>query len=709
GRQNRGRGNNARGAGAAGYGGAHNRVENANPSQARQIKCYNCNGMGHIARNRTQPKRPQNSKYFKEKILLMQAQENMVALDEEQLLFIAGRQDNVVDEDVDEPPGQDLALNVDNVFQADEFDYDVDEAPTGQTMFMANLSSADHVYNEASPSYDSDILSEYVKDNAVSVVQSNVSSMPNDAYMMIINEMHEPSALSVFANRKYKVVNASLTAELATYKAHVELYERRAKFELAEREQNIDEQLRIVITDPLSVFANRKHKVVNASLTAELATYKAHVELYERRAKFELAEREQNIDEQLRIVITDPTFTPQKQLTPEQIFWSKDLLKMKEEAPKEQTTASRPIKALTVYPPNTPATLILRVHLDYLIHLKKSVAILREILEEARVEKPLDCSLASACCYTKHSQELVEYLIGTCPTNFNKGDKQIAFTCVTRKKRVTFMNQCETSTNNILTHVKKQTLNKTNEHVIPFRGVKGATAASRSKPRSNIKKDTTLPSKTDMNKVEVHPMKNKYSVKQKNHVDSSISYKRTVIQIVLWYLYSGYSKHMTGDRSRLKNFMKKFIRTVRFGNDHFGAIMGYGDYVIGDSVISRSSSALQSRSLQQGVAAESTIMEDNPLAPVDNDPFVNVFAPEPSSEASSSGDVSLAESTYVTQTHYHLVKWSKDHSLDNVIGNPSRSVSTRKQLAIDALWCLYNSLLSKVEPKNFKSDITEDF
>ncbi|GJS76318.1 retrovirus-related pol polyprotein from transposon TNT 1-94 [Tanacetum coccineum] len=44
---------------------------------------------------------------------------------------------------------------------------------------------------------------------------------------------------------------------------------------------------------------------------------------------------------------------------------------------------------------------------------------------------------------------------------------------------------------------------------------------------------------------------------------------------------------MTGDRLRLKNFIKKFIGTVRFGNDHFGAIMGYGDYVIGDSVISR--------------------------------------------------------------------------------------------------------------------------
>ncbi|GJW34871.1 retrovirus-related pol polyprotein from transposon TNT 1-94 [Tanacetum coccineum] len=44
---------------------------------------------------------------------------------------------------------------------------------------------------------------------------------------------------------------------------------------------------------------------------------------------------------------------------------------------------------------------------------------------------------------------------------------------------------------------------------------------------------------------------------------------------------------MMGDHSRLRNFVKKFIGTVRFRNDHFGAIMGYGDYVIGDSVIFR--------------------------------------------------------------------------------------------------------------------------
>ncbi|GJY90228.1 hypothetical protein Tco_0505424 [Tanacetum coccineum] len=461
GRQNRGQGNNARGTsaegyrgaqnkvrngtGAAGYKGAQNRIRNANPGQARRLN-------------------------------VTTVTENGVTLDKEQLLFIAGGQDNTVNEDVDEQPVQDLALTVDNVFQADDcdaFDSDVDEAPTTQTMFMANFSSADPVYDEASPSYDSDILSEvldhdnyqdavcehhevhemhddvqpnyvvdshadytsdsnmipydqYVKDNAVPVVQSNESSVPNDGYMMILNDIYEPSAQCVSVTTQNNVVDNSLNAELATYKEQVVLYERRAKFELTKREQKINEQLKIVIADHNLKEENLKRELyfVKLQFTSTINHNKSMVEepYYDEQNKVAIGYKNplcltraqqvqpalyngheiiktnhvpaivHNSEDTLEIAeitrkkmndkMKDPecvkkkvkiaphdyskdnylaTFTPHKQLTPEQIFLSNDLIKMKVESLKGQTKASRPIKVLMVYPPNTLTTLVPRV------------------------------------------------------------------------------------------------------------------------------------------------------------------------------------------------------------------------------------------------------------------------------------------------------------------------------------------------------------
>nr|GEY23823.1 hypothetical protein [Tanacetum cinerariifolium] len=374
------------------------RIRNVNPGQARPVKCYNCNG----------------------------------------------RHDNAFDDDVDEQPVQDLALNVDNVFQADDydvFDSDMDEAPTAQTIFMANLSTADLITDEARPSYVSDILFEvhdhdhyqdaacahheehvmhdsvqpdhvvdshvvytsdsnmisydqYAKDNEVPVVHSDVSSVPNDSFMMIYNDMCEPHPQSVSNPLRNTVVKNSLTAELATYKEQVELYERWAKFELTEQELKINEKLRLVISDHNFKEETLKKELhsIKLQLASTINHYKSIVEEVTPKPHYNELNRVatgyknplclthakqvqpalynghgiikdnhtpaivHNTEDTLEIAEITKKKMNDKMNDPERVT-----RKLKFEALKEWTKVSRPIKALTVYPSNTPATLVPKV------------------------------------------------------------------------------------------------------------------------------------------------------------------------------------------------------------------------------------------------------------------------------------------------------------------------------------------------------------
>ncbi|GJS22575.1 hypothetical protein Tco_0451207 [Tanacetum coccineum] len=148
-------------------------------------------GGAHTHRECPRPKRLQDSDYFKDKMLLMQAQENGAVLDEEQSLFLAGEQITNFDEDVDNSPENDLALNMDHIFEADEcdaFDSDVDEGPTTQTMFMTNLTSEDRIYDEAGTSYDS---------NTPSEVQDH------DAFVNHLDEYHEVHEMQTDEQHNY--------------------------------------------------------------------------------------------------------------------------------------------------------------------------------------------------------------------------------------------------------------------------------------------------------------------------------------------------------------------------------------------------------------------------------------------------------------------------------------------------------------------------
>nr|GEZ27631.1 hypothetical protein [Tanacetum cinerariifolium] len=68
---------------------------------------------------------------------------------------------------------------------------------------------------------------------------------------------------------------------------------------------------------------------------------------------------------------------------------------------------------------------------------------------------------------------------------------------------------------------------------------------------------------------------------------SLVFYLLQIVQIYLWIIDSGCSKHMTGNHALLMNFVEKLLRTVRFGNNDFEVIVGYGDMVIGSMKINK--------------------------------------------------------------------------------------------------------------------------
>ncbi|GKF29986.1 hypothetical protein Tco_0096328, partial [Tanacetum coccineum] len=86
------------------------------------------------------------------------------------------------------------------------------------------------------------------------------------------------------------------------------------------------------------------------------------------------------------------------------------------------------------------------------------------------------------------------------------------------------------------------------------------------------------------------------------------------------------------------------------------------------------------------------------------------FHDDPPHESLYEELTSQGSSSNVRQIHTpfeHIGKWTKDHPIENVIGDPSRSVSTRKQLQTDTMWCYFDAFLTSVEPKNFKQAMTE--
>ncbi|GJW59620.1 hypothetical protein Tco_0108955 [Tanacetum coccineum] len=91
-------------------------------------------------------------------------------------------------------------------------------------------------------------------------------------------------------------------------------------------------------------------------------------------------------------------------------------------------------------------------------------------------------------------------------------------------------------------------------------------------------------------------------------------------------------------------------------------------------------------------------------------PKTPTFHDDPLNESPNEDSTPQGSSSNVRQIHTpfeHLGRWTKDHPIANVIGDPSRFVSIRKQLEMDAMWCYFNAFLTLAEPKNLKQAMTK--
>ncbi|GJV17933.1 hypothetical protein Tco_1363256 [Tanacetum coccineum] len=317
-----------------------------------------------MARQYTQPKRPRNAAWYKDKAMLAEAQEAGQILNEEQLAFLA---------DPGVPDGQTIQTIIPNnaAFQTedlDTYDSDCDDILNAKAVLMTNISNyGSDVISEVphSETYLNDMENQSVhamqdfEQTQANVQDTNLQAQQDSMILSVIEQMSEQMINHVNnwekANKEQN--NESVTAELERYKERVKTFEQRLNIDLSSREKMIDSQMDDMIKEKLAL----KEQV--DSLEQNLSKQIKEIECYQNPFYLKKAQRIKPtlydgivvsdkhvampvIDDEETLILEDfrKRFVPQQELSAEQTFWyhlsnpstkSFDASPVKMEAPKE--------------------------------------------------------------------------------------------------------------------------------------------------------------------------------------------------------------------------------------------------------------------------------------------------------------------------------------------------------------------------------------
>ncbi|GJY86937.1 retrovirus-related pol polyprotein from transposon TNT 1-94 [Tanacetum coccineum] len=267
----------------------------SNSRKQRTVICYNCKGEGHMSKQCTKPKRKWDDSWFKDKVLLVQAQANGQILHEEELAFLA---DPGIGMKVKATQTVITHMLLSRPDDLDAYDSDCDELNTAKVALMANLShygsdalaevhNHDNVNNnminqavqamssseqsnvvnhsETEITSDSNIIpySQYVIESQQAAVQNSNSSAQQDALILSVIEQLKTQVVNCTKiNLDNKSVNDTLTAELERYKEQVKVLKEGQNVDLRSNDNVSDSSAQSVEIDRLkqTLFEHLKEK-----------------------------------------------------------------------------------------------------------------------------------------------------------------------------------------------------------------------------------------------------------------------------------------------------------------------------------------------------------------------------------------------------------------------------------------------------------------
>ncbi|GJZ48281.1 retrovirus-related pol polyprotein from transposon TNT 1-94 [Tanacetum coccineum] len=576
---------------------------NTTSGHARVVKCYNCQGEGYMARQCTQPKRPRNAAWYKEKAMLVEAQEAGQILDEEQLVFLAdlripaGQAQTIIPHNADiisEVPNSETYLN------------DMDNQSVHALQDFEQSPVMDFTDNEISS--DSNIIpySQYLQETQQATVQdTNLQAQQDSMILSVIEQMSEQMINHVNnwekANKEQN--NESITAELERYKERVKTFEQRLNIDLSSREKMIDSQMDDMIREKLALKEQIDSLEQNLSkqIKEKESLFKTFTVFKNESKEKENKYMENEIDLEKKIKELDNIICKVGQsaqtvhmLTKPQAFY--------DNTHKQALGYQNPFylkKAQRIKPTLYDGVVMSKTHVAMPV-----IDVRTLILEEGEVDQHVSLVNASLKKLKFHLAQFDS--MGKKRTTPNTLKEERANTLRELVEQAKVKQPLDSELDFAYQSLQAIKIDRISQTPSETRRI------SRRQLRKVIKRIVLLNTyfDVDVKTFTVNMRILKFSVLlviiyvDGGHVFAEVRFKWkptgrtfTIVGNSCPFnlgcpdctLVSGprCSKHMTGNRSQLMNFVSKFMGTIRFGNDQITRVMGCGDYQMGNVVISK--------------------------------------------------------------------------------------------------------------------------